>query len=810
MVRRPLAKSLVMKRALVQITLLYVAGILLGEFLNMPLAALLLLSFGCAGAAFLFRKWRLIFLSVLVFLTGWSNNAFHLNIISPYDLRIEFGEKPELGIFQGRLVATPKEKLFVWDEEETWRSVAELEVTACEQKGMWRPAFGTVFVSTPDRLASNIFKGQIVEVTGVISPPRGPLAEGLFDYRTYLRRQGMYFQLKAGSPSDWALVDTGQTHPLSDRFIAWTKKVLSVGLPEDDTTHLLWTLVLDWKAVFTDEAEEPFMRAGTYHIFAVDGLRIVIVAGIVLGLLRLLRVPREVCGLIIIPLIWFYTGVTDWPPSAIRASIMMTVVVGSWVLRRPSDAINSLFAAAFIILLWEPQQLFQAGFQLSFFVVLCIVLLFPVMERLRNKLMKTDPFLPDELRPGWRRHLDIPVRYMIDMLISSWAAWIGSIPLAAYYFHLFTPVSTPANVLVVPLTFLTLISCLLSLLFWWVPPLVSIFNQSSWFLMKTITGLSQWSVKWPATFCYVSTPSLLTIVVFYLFLLTLHTEWFWKSKRKLPFIAVLAVAAIVWFGYELREHQFTRIHVLPLSGGHAVFVDTPKSTDQLLIYCGNEAAAEFVVKPFLRAHGVNRLPRFILSHGDLRYIGGAQIISTNFFPEEFFTSPVRARSSAYRQFVESQKNTKHIVNSIGAGEKCGAWSVLYPSAADHFPQADDNAMVLKGQFGPMRILLCSDLAREGQRALLARGKDLEAEVVVSGLPRQGEPLSGELLSAIKPKLILMPDAESPATERASAKLRERLAAAGQNVLYGHERGAALIEADSHGYRVITIKQVPDR
>jgi competence protein ComEC len=792
------------KRPLIYITALYVAGILLGEWIAFPLAILLLFSLAVAGATFLFSKARFYLLWPLVFLTGLSNNALHRAVISPYDLRVDFSDAPQLITMQGTLRATPKEKLFVWEDEETWRSVAELEVSAFRRKGEWQPAVGDVFVTTPDRLTTKFHKGQIVQVTGVISRPRGPLAEGLFDYRTFLQRKGIYFQLKTGSTNDWVRVSAEHELPISDRFIASTKKILSIGIPEDETTHLLWTLVLDWKAVFTDEEEEPFMRAGTYHIFAVDGLRITIVSWILLSFLRLFGVPRAICGAIIIALIWFYTGVTDFPASAIRASIMMTIIIGSWILKRPGDLMNSLFIGAMIILLWRPQQLFQAGFQLSFFVVLCIALLMPVMELLKARILNSDPFLPDKLRPGWRQYLDRPIRYFVDVLMSSWAAWIGSIPLSAYYFHLFTPVSTPANLLVVPLTVLTLISCLMSLLLGWFPWAAAFFNHASWSLMKSITWLSQWSVRWPGTFCYVATPSLLTIGTFYLFLLTLHTAWFWKTKRKLPVIIVLVTAAVLWIGFEWNQRQFTRIHVLPLKGGHAVFVEAAEAKESMLIDCGDEASAEFVVKPFLRAHGVNRLPQLLVTHGDLRYMGGAEIISTNFNPKEFIFSPVRARSSAYRQFVDQKKNSGKTVRTISAGERLGVWSVLHPASGEQFPQADDNAIALKGRFGTMDLLLGSDLGLKGQRALLSRASDLKATIVVSGLPRQEEPLSTDFIRAIGPQVVMITDSDSPATERSSEKLRQRLSGKGYEVIYGRERGSAVIEVESLGYHIQTI------
>ena len=98
------------------------------------------------------------------------------------------------------------------------------------------------------------------------------------------------------------------------------------------------------------------------------------------------------CGLVLIPLIWFYVALTGWPASAIRATVMLTVVIVGWALRRPSDLLNSLFAAALIILLWEPRQLFQAGFQLSFFVVLCIILTLPALRELGQPPDRARPF----------------------------------------------------------------------------------------------------------------------------------------------------------------------------------------------------------------------------------------------------------------------------------------------------------------------------------------------------------------------------------------------------------------------------------
>ena len=131
--------------------------------------------------------------------------------------------------------------------------------------------------------------------------PSGPFADGLFDSRSLFETQRRLFQLRASSTNDWQVAGTGVARPLSDRFFHYAKRTFALGLPEEDLAQrLIWTLVLDWKAPMTPAVEEPFVRAGTFHIFAVDGLRIVMITGMVITLLFVLHVPRSIAGLITI------------------------------------------------------------------------------------------------------------------------------------------------------------------------------------------------------------------------------------------------------------------------------------------------------------------------------------------------------------------------------------------------------------------------------------------------------------------------------------------------------------------------------
>jgi ComEC/Rec2-related protein len=803
-----------MNRPLVSVVLAYAAGLLLGKFFQPPPAILFGAVFFLLVLTLVLEKLRPHLLWPLLVLVGWVNFAVHTQIISPRDLRALLPNEPALVSVRGRLVETPSQRVYVRDETESWRTLALLNVTALARGTNWQPAGGQIIIATPGTLPGKFFTGQPVEVAGVIAPPAAPVAEGLLDYRTFLRQQGIYFSLKTDSPDDWKLLSTNTTPPFCDRFLAWSQTTLARGLPEpDEPLKLLWAMTLGWRPALTSEVSAPFMQSGTMHIFAISGLHIALIAGILVAILRAMQLPRFGCGVVIIPLIWFYTAATGWQPSAIRSTIMMTIVIGGWMLKRPGNLLNSLAAAGLVILAGDPLQLFQASFQLSFFVVLSIALFMPPLEKWRDRLLATDPLLPRELLPRWRRWLNSSLRLLLTSLAVSFAAWLGSWPLCAYYFHLFSPVTLLANLLIVPLSSAALACNLGSLICGdWLPWLTELFNHSGWLWMKLMIEISHALVKLPDAFFYVRSPSAMDFVIYYAALFAVLSGIAFKKQWRIA--TVLGVVFIAGF-YGWRWHdarQTATLTVLPLNGGHAVFIRDGKSSGDLLVDCGDTNAVGFITLPFLHGQGVNHLPRLALTHGDLRDMGGAPEVCDAFSIDAVFTSPVRFRSPIYRQTVAALDNQANRHQIVERGGFIGGWQVLYPAATNHFSQADDNSLVLRGQLHGATILLLSDLGRAGQEDLFNQTNDLRADIVVTGLPEKSSPLGDALLKKIQPQIIIVADSEFPATKRAPAALRERLAQRNIPVIYTRQAGAVTLVAKPDGWELRTMdgQKFPNR
>ncbi len=796
-----------MKRPFNLLALLYAGGIVTAEYVHFPVWIFLCCSMLLLGIAVGLEKFRVPSLMAVLFLTGWTNAIVQSALISPNDLRQHFDEMPHLVSVRGTLIESPRIKLSEGDDGETSsRSIALVRATSFRRKEAWEPAHGDIQVTTYGPLQAEFRKGEEVEISGVIQPPPAPIAEGLFDYRTFLRRQGIYFQLSARNEKDWQMVSTPSSAGIPEQFLNWAQYTLKRGLPEEDQSlHLLYAMTLGWKTALDPETSQTFMRSGTMHIFAISGLHIALIAGMLIALMRAARVPRKWCGWIAIPILWFYTAATGWQPSAVRSSIMMTIVIVGWSLKRPSDLVNSLAAAAFIILLWQPSQLFQASFQLSFFVVLSIALLMPPFEKLRQNLLQHDPLLPAELRPAWHRWLDLPIRFVSISFITSVAAWLGSLPISAHYFHLLTPVSLLANLAVVPISSLALMGNLGSLLVVnFCPFFAELFNHASWFFMTSMVWLSDRATELPGAYMNVRTPSFVEFLLFYSVVFSLCTGWIFKTRHKKWALSAMGILSICWVAGYLAEQQTWKITILPLGGGDSIFVDAPRKQDDLLIDCGDARSAGFLVQPYLEAQGVNHLPNMLLSHGDVRHVGGANSVLAAFSFDRVFTSPMRFRSIPYRTLLAELDATPELRSEVAQDATLAGWQVLHPAKGDRFSQADDGPLVLKKTIHGKTFLFLSDLGRIGQDLLMERYPELRTDIVVSGLPRDGEAVCNALIELLKPKLIIITDAEFPATDRASPKLRERLHSSGIPVVFTRDSGAVTFELKKSGMQVRAI------
>lgn len=277
---------------------------------------------------------------------------------------------------------------------------------------------------------------------------------GTFDYRRYLLRQGII---------GTAYVYRYTLKPCSTHTESLQKqlynRLASAGLTGDELATV-GALTLGYKEDLDPALKQHFQASGAAHVLAVSGLHTGIIYALLMGLLTLggrirpmyeNRSGRCVISLIIIVAMWAYAWLTGLTPSVVRAVVMVTIFETGRMFYRYGISINSIAAAAVLILLARPLDLWSVGFQLSFAATFAIVVLARECERHLH--------LQKKIKMRFRI-----IHWIIGTLIISIAAQLGTLALTMYYFGYVSTYFLLTNLIVLPIAMLLVPCGLVSLL----------------------------------------------------------------------------------------------------------------------------------------------------------------------------------------------------------------------------------------------------------------------------------------------------------------------------------------------------------
>ena len=610
----------------------------------------------------------------------------------------------------------------------------------------------TVFVRWRGR--PNI--GDELALFGTVQPIEVPRNPGEFDMRAYLARRDVKSLFIVRYPENGRILAPGSGFSVlraAAHSREWMQRILSRDIENSpDVVGLICGTALGLRHQARDDIEEPFQQTGTLHLFAVAGLHVGIVARLLWTVAMVLRLPRKTATALIIPLLFFYAAITGLHTASVRAAVMSALLLGGIFFDRKVLALNSLAAAAFLILLFDSNQLFTSGFQLSFAVVGTIVLLADPMFVRFGRVAAPDPFLPRALLSRAQRFRIKAGRKLMRGASVSLAAWIGSLPLIYWYFYLITPVSLVANLVVVPIAYFVLALAMLSLI---AAPISSglsiIFNNANWLISHVVLGLVHFFALLPAGHLY----------------LPRFTE----------------------------SHTPIMITVLDEGTGGAAHIRA--NGYDWLIDCGGERNYERTLKSLLHSRGVNRLQGILLTHGDAHHIGAALETIANFAPREIYDNPLEVRSSAQRRFRDAPGKPEPRLlfrgNCLLLGRDVHA-EILYPPPNIKIRSADDAPLIAQLIINEqIRVLFESDAGAEAEVALLGSGDDLKSDILIKGQHHSGDSGTREFLDGVKPKLIIATSRESPVAEQITEEWSSEIARRGIKLFRQDRTGAVEIQ-----------------
>lgn len=621
-----------------------------------------------------------------------------------------------------------------------------------------------------------VAKGGAWKVSGTLHLFRQPLNPTPHDMEEFNLRAGVVGLLSAS-----ALIHDSPSFSLklwllerAERCRGWIAEQVALGLEDDaETTAILQTMALGTSGADTSELEKPFVESGTLHVFAVSGLHVGLIGVIGWIVLKSIRVRWHAALFVLIPLVIGYAFVTGWRPSAARAACMMTLMMMAPLFMRRGRAVNALGLAALLLWVVDTNELYDAGFQLSFFVLWSIAALAEPIAKPFQTWAALDEFLPVELA-SWRQRFAATIReWFVAMAGTSVAAWLGSAPLMLAWFKTITPIGLLANLVLVPLAFVALSCIALSLLASGVglKQMQTGFNQANWAVAKCMT----WSAS-----LFASVPFGHMTVSQDLVQDDGHTTLVFPALRPAESAALLKADGRRW-----------------------------------MLDCGTHRSYLRIVEPMLRRHGVIEIDGVILSHSDADHAGGGKLL--------FARAPVRrliipmhepwqldSRATTLWTLTRDPKAAAAELFRAQAGEVFDLTSsvsmhVLYPTAQDIADKADDRAMVARIEIGNVRVLWVNDAGLPTEKRLLQRmlKRDLRATVLWRGQHASEVSATPEFLAAVKPKVVITSNDSDDPAEKVPALLDEYCKASRVHLLNLQECGQVTLRVIGEGIQFHT-------
>lgn len=424
-------------RPLLGIFLSLATGIFLNEYLEVSFGILLALTFLSLLVSLLtIRKMRLSTTCILIFLSllGVVFSKSYQSLSRDHIAHIARFYRRDPVLVKGIVISDVKKQKFF---KSAIKTTFALEIKYFRTKWGWRSKTGRILVNIFQD--ADITYGDYVLLEGKLHPPFRYSSDTKFSYEEYLRQKGIRLLLSVKKDGYTGPLESNRGNRFkvsSLRIKNKLKEILTQNLTANEA-GIIAAIILGERSLVPEHIRELFIHTGTAHILAISGLHVGIVAFLVFLLLAILHLNRKGQYIFTILFLIFYAFLTGLRPSVVRATIMAIIFLSSFVVERETDNVNTLSLAAIVILLTNPLTLFNVGFQLSFASVLSIIYFYPRILKILS---------------GCSLNLNYkPLLFLMQSLAISLAAWIGVVGIMAYYFHIITPVSIFANLLIIPL-----------------------------------------------------------------------------------------------------------------------------------------------------------------------------------------------------------------------------------------------------------------------------------------------------------------------------------------------------------------------
>lgn len=643
-------------------------------------------------------------------------------------------------------------------------------------------AFGTVeSLSEPDVITTMkvlirlhepvaLRYGDRLEIEGVLRQPKGRRNPGGFDYRAYLARRqvfGIFYPTRHQ--------EIAPTYQAGFPPLRWTEglrrrvedTIDRLYHEQRDHVHILKGMLLGKRSELPAATFDVFRNSGSLHILAVSGLHVGLITGLCFLGFSLIQLPRKTVCILTIACVILYACLVGFRPSVLRASFMAILFLIAHIIDRDADLVNLLAFAALILLLINPAQLWDAGFQLSFAAVGCIVYLLPKWIAFITRLITGERVqaersisqLEEALGTGWKR----AVRWLVVAFGVTLSAQVGTFLIIARHFCRAYPFGLIAGPFVVgfaaPIVAIASISVVIGMV--WLP-LASPFVYANHLILFIFLNFVEF-VGQPWAGFKLSPPSFGWIIVYIAGCLAIvHWRTAWERRDKALLIGAAVVALWIWDAALREEGNLFEITFLDVGQGDAAFVQFPDGKNMIIDGGANRRGfdnGERVLDPYLCGKGVFSLDLLILSHPDNDHGGGLGHILRTFDVKRVLGVPHRSLRPLTHTELHQIVDAKGIPHEFGNAGRIqltplAQIDLLHPldESSVNFVDDDTNndSLVFKITYGGVRALFTGDIKDETEFTLISNGCDLRAEILKVAHHGSDSSSSSQFIEAVHP------------------------------------------------------------
>lgn len=680
------------------------------------------------------------------------------------------------------------------------RFTLSAESVRCDN-GQWKPLRMKLATFLYEAGDFDLRYGDRLEAVGTLSEPQPAANPGQFDYARYSQRKGISGTLSVCDPACVWRIGIGGNPFI--RALGAAKEHLRTVIRQHTSPvegGALDALILGEMSQIEPDIVALFRRTGTIHFLVVSGLHVSLVAATVWLVFRLVPFPgilQQTAPPLAVACYAVFVGL-DAPVA--RAAWMTLVYLAAQALKKRQETINTTAFAGAGILLYDPMQIHDAGFQLTFAAVFGILYLHgPIKSLLGARRYSLEEMIMAEDRSLWRRLAEGIRRYLADSACVSLAAWLGVAPVIARVYFIVTPATVIANILVV---FLMSIAVASGFGFLATAPLWE--NGAILWLKLSELCLYAFRVcvealdRLPLSSVTVPPPSLFSLGGYYAVLALLIL--YHRTRRTPALLSALVLANVVlWSGIRPAEKE-TRFTALSVGHGAATVFEFPRAT---VVYdAGSYAPYDVgsrIVVPYLLGRSRKTVDLLILSHGDADHVNAVPAMLDNLRVQRVIYPPGLTLTSDGAEVVRLLDGRGIAHGAVSVGARVAGLpadiEILSPREAPGSrarPDPNETSIVMRVRAEGRTFLLCGDATEAVVGRLLLRPEALQADVVL--LPHHGGALrnSRELALAAKPRYAIVSSTEAFPSSRTLEDFRSA--------------GAAILETSREGAVTIRVRK----